>query len=205
MKYTPTFTFNKNLAESSIAPAASFIQELDEFAAIFQPADMPPLSMQFMPLLSGQEAADSETGQQLIVQLDEKCAVDGYRATKADVRTKFSLVVATAMHCVAEALQAKTDIASAAFLRKGCRLIGFAAGMVWSGDNALLRAEFSQKGGEATKAAFQPRKRAIFDWCEQNFHKYKSVSSAAQVASRVVPMAVKTAVKYINEWKSMKN
>lgn len=182
-----------------------FVRALDALAARHRPTDAPDLSEEFTAIFSGEAPADSKTGYALIHRHREKCDADGCKLKEADARQLLNYVVVTAMHCAAEAVHAASLEAAVVSLCNAHELYGYAQGITWAGDNGIVRSKLAQKGGEATKTAFEPRVLAVFDWCDKNFAKYKSVSAAAQVASLAVPMAGKTAVKYINEWKNKKN
>lgn len=197
-------SFNPLLSFRVVERITGFIHQMDEFATALHPSRSQPLSADFHPLLMGEVPADSEEGYRLLSIFQKRCEAEGYKVTKNDVSNLLKYILAIIMHCAAEALHAEDDDEAYALLSDGRHLHGYATCLVRNGHEAVLRQEFAQKGGEANRDAFQPRKAKIFDWCEENFHKYRSVSAAAQVASLVVPMATKTAVNCINEWRKTK-
>lgn len=205
MNTSPHLAFNPKLSLRVVERIVSFILQVDEFVALLRPASSKPLSTDFRPLFMGEAQADSEEGYRLMMAFQDQCGAEGYRLTKSDAEKLLTYMMTTAMHCAAEALHAADDDEAYGLLSDGRHLHGYAAGVVLGGNDAVLRQEFAQKGGLATKAAFEPRKVKIHEWCNKNYNTYRSVSAAAQVASIDVPMATKTAVKYINEWKNGKN
>lgn len=190
-----TFLFNVGDA------VTGFVRSLDILAARHRPDGAPDLSEEFAPIFSGEEPADSATGYSLIHKQQKKCDALGYKVVEEDARDLLNYVVATAMHCAAEAVHAASLDDAVISLCGAHELYGYAMGITWAGDNDILRSMLARKGGEGARASFEPRVQKLYEWCDKNFSKYRSVSAAAQVVSLETHMAGKTAVKHINEWK----
>ena len=190
-----TFFFNTDDA------VTAFVRSLDALAARHRPDGAPDLSEEFTPIFSGEEPADSATGYALIHNQHQKCDAEGYKVVAADASDLLNNVVVTAMHCAAEAVHAESLDEAVIFLCNAHELYGYALGITWAGDKDVVLSNLAKKGAEGSRAAFEPRVLALYAWCDENFSKYRSVSAAAQVVSLKVHMAVKTAVKHINEWK----
>jgi hypothetical protein len=198
------FVIKTPLPAHSINRAKNFLLELDDFAARLQPSGSPRLlSTHLQLLLAG--GADADGGYDLLIKMQEQYGAPGYSMTGVDVQNLITCVVLTAAHLGVHALQAVTQEDSSDYLADARYLRGYADGLVWAGDDALVISAMGRMGAKVSNSIFEPNKRLVFEWCEKNFSEGQSIDSAARAAMLVGGVSFVTTQKYIKAWKQTRD
>jgi hypothetical protein len=83
------------------------------------------------------------------------------------------------------------------------RMLGMLIGSMGEIDQLSALAK---RGASARHSENRAMKATVFEWCEQNFDKYKSLDRAAiAVAGVEVPVVFRTARSWIKEWKDKRS
>jgi hypothetical protein len=185
----------------SVERAVGFMHDLDQFAENFDVGRAGPglLDSLLQRLLDGE--ANGELMFDVLRAEVARTLVNGYSMTKEDGYKLLMAIILTALHFAVEALQAKSDAEAYDHLSDARYLRGYADGIIYSGNDALIRADLARVGGKARQAENKEIKKCILEWYAENHGKFKSLDAAAEAARKQGPVAFTTARKWISEYK----
>jgi len=177
------------------------MHELDQFAADFNVGRNGPglLDSLLQHLLDG--AADGDLMLDRLQAEVARTLANGYSMTKEDGYKLIMTIILTALHLAVQALQARSDAEAYDYLSDARYLRGYADGIIYSGNDALVRADFARLGAKGRHAETEGIKERILTWYAQNHGEFKSVDAAARAASKQEPIVFTTARKWIAEYK----
>lgn len=151
----------------------------------------------------------SDPGLQVVLlqALIDKCSGDKKSALPTEVSNAIvSQMAKVIVHFCFEA--ARTPDLEQAWERyaRAHRHFGFLEAFTWEVPEAIALSSFSRRGVNAAHAENRANKAMVFEWCDQNMHKYKSMDRAAEaVANVIVPHPFRTVRDWIGQWKKLRS
>jgi hypothetical protein len=193
--------FTSTLSPHLVERASNFMYELDLFAENFNVGRPGPglLDSLFQGLWDGR--ADGEMMLDRLRSEIARTLVSGYSMTKEEGYTLVMTIILTALHLAVQALQADSEPDAYDYLSDARYLRGYADGVIYSGNDALIRADFARLGVKARHAETEEIKQRLSIWFVQNRERFTSVDSAALAATKQEPISFGTAQKWIREFK----
>lgn len=188
----------------SVERAISFLHDLDQFEQNFNVGRAGPglLVSLLQRLLDGEANGDLMFE---VLRADvARTLADGYSMTKEDGYKLLMTIILTALHFAVEALQAESDAEAYDHLSDARYLRGYADGIIYSGNDALIRADLARVGAKARHAETEEIKKRVLAWYAQHRGEFKSLDAAAEAARKQEPIAFTTARKWISEYKKAK-
>lgn len=195
------FSLTTDLPARPVEKALSFILELDAFAEHFTVGRVGPglLDALLQNLLDGN--ADGELMFSRLQARMTDSLVPGYSMTHEEGNALILTIILSALHFAVNALQSATADDAYAFLLDARYVRGLADGVIYPGNDALVRADLARLGAKARNAETEAMKRRIWVWYAEHASTFRSVDAAAQAATRQEPIAYTTARRWIGEYK----
>lgn len=181
-----------------IEQIAKFMADLDEFASHFGHAKG-LLESVLQQLLDGH--ANGDLMRRELHKFLDYTQSEGYSMSKDDAAKLMMLIILTALHLAVHALQASTVEDAVRALAEAHQLRGFADGVLYAGNDALVRADLAREAVKARHAETNAMKERLIEWYAANPKRFKSVDAAAQEAIKLEPIAFTTARKWITEYR----
>lgn len=184
--------------------AVNLMLDLDQFAEDFDVGRIGPglLDACLQRLLDG-EANGNLMFDVLRAEVEHTLA-PGYSMTKEDGFKLIMTIILTALHLAVQAFQAESVDDAYDYLLDARYLRGYADGIIYSGNDALVRADFARLAGRARHAETNEMRGHVEAWYAQHHDKFRSVDAAAMAALKEVPISFPTARKWISEYKKSK-
>jgi hypothetical protein len=179
-----------------------FALELDALTTKLQPPGSTRLLDTHLVLFLDPKAADADGGYEILTKVLEKFSADEYNMTSSDAQQLITLLVLVALHISAHALHADTLEDAIDLLSDAREMRGFANGVIWNGDDSMVRAELARRGAKAANSVYDLTKKNVFAWCDEHFAGKRSLEAAASEVMHIERISLVTARKYIKEWKA---
>ncbi|MCS0631666.1 hypothetical protein NX786_20270 [Telluria mixta] len=205
MRKQHNFDFaTSSLSEDSFQEILDFIYELDQFAANFS------FGLAGPGLLDSvlQQLLDGEANGRLMLKKfqDEvvRVQVDGYSMTHEEGFKLMMLTILASLHFAVHALQAESVDEALRHFARAERLRGFADGLLFSGTDALVRANLARMGAKAKNKETEQIRNRLEAWYAQHHTQFKSMDAAAEAARKQEPISFRTARQWLSEYKKRK-
>lgn len=185
------------LSEEMVELVINFMYELDQFAGHFDIGRTGPglLDSLLQRLLDGE--ANGDLMLDVLRSFLARTQAKNYSMTREDGFKLMMTIIRAALELAVHALQAQSDIEACRYLLKAQNLRGFADGVIFSGNDALVRADLARLAVKARHAETDEMKKRIETWYAKHHGQFKSVDAAAQEAIKLEPIAFTTARKWI--------
>lgn len=189
------------LSQRCIQRILSFMHELDQFAAHFNFRLVGPglLDSILEQLLHGE--ANGELMLEKLRFEVNRTQAKGYTMTHEEGFKLMMHTILAALHFAVHALQAESTDDALDHFSDARYLRGFADGILYSGTDALVRADLARVGANARHTETKEIRERIEAWYAQHHRKFKSVDAAATAAVKEEPISFPTARKWISEYK----
>jgi hypothetical protein len=206
MKDLHNFSFTTTLlSEEMVELVTNFMYELDQFAGHFDIGRTGPglLDSLLQRLLDGE--ADGDLMLDVLHSYLDRTQAKDYSMTREDGFKLMMTIIRAALDFAVHALQAQSDTEACRCLLKAQHLRGFADGVIFQGNDALVRADLARVAVKARHTETNEMKKRIWTWYAEHHRQFKSVDAAAREATNREPIVFTTAQRWIVAYRKLNN
>lgn len=200
MTYKFEFDHPTLLSAHRVDRAVKFIRQLDDLTATFQPPNSTPLSAGFWPLFNGQ--ADADQGFEILEKMRESFKAPGFKRTDEVATNYFMCAILIAFHRAVHALQANDEETSIDYMAGANYMLGYVHCLILQAEGPWDISWQTSKGAAVTNSIYNPTKKEVFVWCDENRSKFSSLHKASIAVASAKGIDPRTAKKYITEWET---